>query len=616
MRKREKRMANSIREIHTANESIAALNSEERKHYNRALRELCQIIRLDSRRLEISQLLDEDVIDDEAPGLSTVSPQQKKRTRRRAHNENGYERRDISESSHLLPPFDSHSGDLFPTGMSSPLQNSRHQRQNQHADSRGHHTEARMPDNIRHVYEELASISEKLKREHAALLNHEVIVDEKLQLLQSEEDKRKRVLDESIKQVEAEYHHKLAELEKKQNLKLKEIQEIVAEKTKENKRMKESFDTLKNVNDSLRKQLDEICTQNKRLETQAISVQHRLTNLQRKQEISDRQRVADNFTEQLKAQAYGSKVQKTSKASKGQGPKLDPAVFDTLGILLDWISDVHLKKSQPESDADSIDVTKERCIKILPSLVDILHNLSPSNLKLQLPCLQFILWSLMVSKLQTVSLVSTLRRLGEELYRSPTVLRVKSNQEMEEKQKLALFLRSPNLHIRFLSSLIILRTLSQVDYLANVFDILRADLKDERSKEFYLEYKATLIILPFIKSSNSTLVAGAVDVFLQMSMESVYLVQFLESCCNEEWFQTCMVLLKATNLDVKLLEKMSILLQKLSKMKQSKRLFEMTGLSQQIQEMSRVGTFQDNAFLSLNLKSILFNLQLSKTVGS
>lgn len=68
--------------------------------------------------------------------------------------------------------------------------------------------------------------------------------------------------------------------------------------------------------------LDEICTQNKRLETHAISVQHRLTNLQRKQEISDRQRAADNFTEQLKAQAYSSKVQKTSKSSKGQGPKV------------------------------------------------------------------------------------------------------------------------------------------------------------------------------------------------------------------------------------------------------------------------------------------------------
>lgn len=59
-----------------------------------------------------------------------------------------------------------------------------------------------------------------------------------------------------------------------------------------------------------------------------------------------------------------------------------------------------------------------------------------------------------------------------------------------------------------------------VDLLANVFDVLRADLKEDRAKEIFLEYRTTMIILPFLKSSNKTIVAGAVDVFLQMSMES------------------------------------------------------------------------------------------------
>lgn len=38
-------------------------------------------------------------------------------------------------------------------------------------------------------------------------------------------------------------------------MKLKDVHQVVADKVKENKRIKESFDTLKNVNDSLRKQV-------------------------------------------------------------------------------------------------------------------------------------------------------------------------------------------------------------------------------------------------------------------------------------------------------------------------------------------------------------------------
>ena len=69
-----------------------------------------------------------------------------------------------------------------------------------------------------------------------------------------------------------------------------------------------------------------------------------------------------------------------------------------------------------------------------------------------------------------------------------------------------------------------------VDYLAQVFDTLKSDLKDERSKELFLTYQATQVIIPHMKATHRALVGSAVDICLQMSMESsksmpVYFVQ-------------------------------------------------------------------------------------------
>ena len=59
-----------------------------------------------------------------------------------------------------------------------------------------------------------------------------------------------------------------------------------------------------------------------------------------------------------------------------------------------------------------------------------------------------------------------------------------------------------------------------VDYLAQVFDTLKSDLKDERSKELFLTYHATQVIIPHMKATHRALVGSAVDICLQMSMES------------------------------------------------------------------------------------------------
>jgi len=59
----------------------------------------------------------------------------------------------------------------------------------------------------------------------------------------------------------------------------------------------------------------------------------------------------------------------------------------------------------------------------------------------------------------------------------------------------------------------------------------------------------------------------AMDIFLQMSTDSPFLPPFLDSCSNETWFRTVAMVLRAPRQDIKLLERLSIVLQKLSKLR-------------------------------------------------
>ena len=60
---------------------------------------------------------------------------------------------------------------------------------------------------------------------------------------------------------------------------------------------------------------------------------------------------------------------------------------------------------------------------------------------------------------------------------------------------------------------------------------------------------------------------SAMDIFLQMSADSPFQQTFLESCSNEACFRTVAMVLRAPSQDNKLLEKLSIILQKLSKIR-------------------------------------------------
>ncbi|NXG52953.1 CC138 protein, partial [Psilopogon haemacephalus] len=250
--------------------------------------------------------------------------------------------------------------------------------------------------------------------------------------------------------------------------------------------------------------------------------------------------------------------------------------------------------------------------QLLPIVAEQLQWMPFMNPKLHIPVIKFIYWSIrhLDTGIQQATMTSTMRRLGEDIFKgivSKGNPHSSSEQSTESKSKSAAFFKSSCMPLRFLSTLIVLKTVTQVDYLAQAFDSLRTDLKTDEGKALFLEYQCVPVILSHLKASSRGLLSSALDGLLQMTMESDSLQPFLESCSNEAFFRTCSLLLRSSKLDIQILEKLCVILQKLSRIKSNKKMFESFMLHQMIGELHRT-TSPDHAFLCINLNSIMLNL--------
>ncbi|XP_027244144.1 coiled-coil domain-containing protein 138 isoform X5 [Cricetulus griseus] len=407
------------------------------------------------------------------------------------------------------------------------------------------------------------------------------------------------------------------------NTEVGHLTEVLKEKNKESKRMRSSFDALRELNDNLRKQLHEVSEENRKMEIQAKRVQARLDNLQRKYEFMTIQRLKEDShaTHEMK-----SLKQEKAPVSKPVKTALSGQVYELLIVFMDWISDHHLNKVEPEEPG--VDGEKpsfkpfqksdiqEKCVKLLPLMTEQLQWMPLVNPKIHEPFLKFIYWSLrqLHPGTQHSTMTSTLRRLGEDIFKGVAIKGTQDNSSehsVENRPKTAAFFKSSSLSLRFLSTLIVLKTVTQADYLAQAFDSLCLDLKTDEGKTLFLEYQAVPVILKHLRISSKGLLSNAIDSLLQMTVESKSLQPFLEACSNSLFFRTCSVLLRTPKLDLHILEKLSIILQKLSKIKSNKKLFEVFTIHLMLQEIQRT-THPEHAFLCINLNSTLFNLGLTK----
>ncbi|XP_042836982.1 coiled-coil domain-containing protein 138 isoform X7 [Panthera tigris] len=423
-----------------------------------------------------------------------------------------------------------------------------------------------LPYQINQIYDELFQIHQKLQCETAAqqefaeeLQKRERFLVEREQLLFRHETALSK-----IKGVEEEVLTRF-QIMKEHSAEVEHLTEVLKERNKESKRLRSSFDALKELNDNLKKQLNEVSEENKKMEIQAKRVQARLDNLQRKYEFMTIQRLKGNSHA---ANEMKSLRQEKVPVSKTHKVPLNAQVYELLTVFMDWISDHHLSKLKSEESgmdgekpllkfASQRNDIQEKCIKLLPVITEQLQWMPFVNAKLHQPFVKFIYWSLrqLDAGTQHSTMTSTLRRLGEDIFKGVVTKGIQDNSldhSVENKPKTAAFFKSSNLPLRFLSTLIVLKTVTQ---------------------------------------------------------ES--LQPFLEACSNTLFFRTCSVLLRAPKLDLQILEKLSIILQKLSKIKSNKKLFELFTIHLMLQEMQRT-THPEHAFLCINLNSTLFNLGLTK----
>ncbi|XP_023376257.1 coiled-coil domain-containing protein 138 isoform X7 [Pteropus vampyrus] len=402
------------------------------------------------------------------------------------------------------------------------------------------------------------------------------------------------------------------------------LTEVLKEKNKESKRLRSSFDAMKELNDNLKKQLNEVSEENRKMEIQAKRVQARLDNLQRKYEFMTIQRLKGNSHV---AHEMKNLKQEKVPVSKTYKVPLNAQVYELLTVFMDWISVHHLSKLKSEESgmdgekplpkfASQRNDIQEKCVKLLPVMTEQLQWMPFVNVKLHEPFVKFIYWSLrqLDAGTQHSTMTSTLRRLGEDILKGVVTKGIQDNSlehSVENKPKTAAFFKSSSLPLRFLSTLIVLKTVTQADYLAQAFDSLCLDLKTDEGKTLFLEYQAVPVIVNHLRISSKGILSNVIDSLLQMTVESESLQPFLEACSNTLFFRTCSVLLRTPKLDLQVLEKLSIILQKLSKIKSNKKLFELFTIHLMLQEIQRT-THPEHAFLCINLNSTLFNLGLTK----
>ncbi|XP_078514251.1 coiled-coil domain-containing protein 138 [Lissotriton helveticus] len=487
-----------------------------------------------------------------------------------------------------------------------------------------------LPAHVNQIYDELLVIYHKLQQESIALHEFSLRLKKREQCLAEKEALlfRHQTAVTKIRGVEEEVHAKIRIIKEQHEAEVKQLSETLKEKVKENKRLKSSFDTLKDMNDSMKKQLNDVSEQNKKLEIQAKKLQARLENLQRKHTFLSIQKCKDNASQAAQV-VKPIKMEKTLIPSKMSKVPPNVHVYELVAGLTEWISDHQLRKLCPEEEtkADTLldlqssfkSDLREKCAVLLPVVAEQLQWMPLVNAKWHLPLIKFTYWAMrqLESGSQQSPMMSTLRRIGEDLLKG-TVIRATQvyspEPSAESKTKSAAFFKSANLPLRLVSTLIVLKTINQADYLAQAFDSLCMDLKTEEGKSLFLEYASVGIITNHLRPSNKGLLSSALDVLLQMTSESRYLKPFLEACSNESFFRTCALLLRHPKLDGHILEKLSILLQKLSRIKSNKKLFEVHTIHLTLQEMQRTAS-QDQAFLIINLNSILFNLGCTKTTS-
>ena len=289
-----------------------------------------------------------------------------------------------------------------------------------------------------------------------------------------------------------------------------------------------------------------------------------------------------------------------------------------LGVALSWVYRLHL--ALPTSTEQMQAQSRQVCQRLLPSLAEVLPEVAVMGDEGQQSYLEFVHWSMLNldgGKQQRTMLAPSLRRIGEEVYHEASPVGGGDTTGESEgavsrptslRRAKGSFMGSPELRVRVLSCLVALSALTRMDCLAHVMDALKIELKEDMAKEVFLSYNGVSSLIAFLKPQNRALWGHVGNIHLQLSVESAMLPRFLAACSCKAWFSALAFVLKEGKAAAGTLEQLSIVLQKLSKTRNTRQLFETYHFASLIEEALRTYAHSEGPFLCLNLRSVLVNI--------
>lgn len=387
---------------------------------------------------------------------------------------------------------------------------------------------------------------------------------------------------------------------------------------KEIRRLRAAYDEQRSTSVQLREQLAVADAARETLMVQFETARRRITTLKQARGIRERYISQTEFT---KSQNDGggsagfepditqatTEVQAQAGVVTQAGTKHSttlPAAIDVLTMTLEWLNSIGLDTLNSLEDKDT--VVAVQCGRVLPSLCELLRT--P---KLELPCLRLTQWCILMLNKSEIrnTLKTTYRRIGSWALDS-----LKTNGKSTSGSERDGAHRTLDLNGRMLTALLVLGTLSQADQVAQALDILRCDIMCEDGQEIFYKCRGLDILLPLVSARPH--LSRIADILLAVTTDSALAPGFLLELCVAEWFSVLFLSFggppgqrqsrESTDLD--LIEKLAVVLQKLSKIGKSRVYFAKHGAGTMIREMlERYGA--DRPFLALNLRSIIVNLQ-------
>jgi hypothetical protein len=178
------------------------------------------------------------------------------------------------------------------------------------------------------------------------------------------------------------------------------------------------------------------------------------------------------------------------------------------------------------------------------------------------------------------------------------------------------------LDVLLLSSLVVVQLVPQADHAMKALETIRRAAASTVGQGLLLQYQALEVLLSSVFGAGgvaSVVVRKAVDVLLATTVESEHTAALLAELCTHEWFGVLAglmgsILVTASGAamdehitpDVSMVEKVAVVLQKLSKIKAAAPLFAKVGLLNTIRTL--LHHHKAHIFLCMNLSSALSNL--------